>query len=351
MRVERKTLMAHAEEFLKESENNQFIRRHPEGNDLLVDILFRLAELYYQDAGWEFVKAFDRWNALPDSLRGAAAGTTTQAAPLPSPDYSRAEKLYVRILEEFPQNRHAEDCLYDLAKIYEAEPDTISRAKAIDYYEQIVKKFPNSHYLPMVYMGIGDYWFFKEIPSSPDSSNYRRGLINQTPSTGTGLLDYMNQAIASYQAVLATKDSLMYNDAWFKIGWALYRETSLDSAHFPEAVAAFTNCIETTIRLKARLDPSEVSSFSNNSIRYLALLFTSKQWGDGGLDNAAKFVQENPERHDTYGEAVIHQMGEIHAKLYEWDAAVAAYNLYLMFYPLKREAVVVHEQKIEAMKL
>ena len=321
---ERKELISRAEEFLQTAKANEFLSRHPLRSEVMEDFEYRLGELYYQDAGSEFLKRFDAWSAQADSAR---QGLITQTPTPPQPDYSKAENSYLQILEEYPHGKHVDDCLFNLAKIFESQNNPTSREKALNYYERLATLYPGSRYMPMVYMGIGDYWFFKEM--------------GQTDELETDL----GKAIEAYKSVLTTSDNLMYNDAYFKIGWSYYRMN-----HFPEAVEAFTQCIETTISLKGQVEPSEYTSFAQNSIRYLALLFTSKQWGEGGLDNAAKFVQENPVRHDTYGEAVIHQMGDIHAKIYEWDAAIAAYNLYLMFFPLRPEAVVVHEQKIAAME-
>jgi TolA-binding protein len=320
---ERKALIARAEAFRQTIDTNEFLTRHPQRAQVLEDFLYRLAELYYQDAGAEFLKAFDRWNQQVEEAR--AAGQTVPVAP--KPDYSRAMEVYQTILDDYPYGKHMDACLFNLAKIYESQGDSASNEKAIDYYRRLARSFPDSPYIAKVYLGIGDYYFFQE--------NVQPELLDAN----------MRNSINAYQKVLSTPDTALYNDAYFKIGWAFYR---IDQ--FADAVDAFTNCVDNTLELKDKEDPSEVASFFQNSIRYLALCFTSEQWEKAGLENAADYIQADENRRNTYGEAVIRQIGEIHADLYEWSLAIAAYDLYLNLYPLNRYAVDVNEQKIVAME-
>ncbi len=320
---ERKALIARAEALLLTMETNEFLAKYPQRAEVLQDFLYRLAELYYQDDGANFLLTFDQWNE--DVEDAQAKGEPIPKRPIP--DYSSAKEIYQRILNDYPHGKYVDDCLYNLAKLYESENDPENKHKIIENYQRIVNYFPESPYLSMVYLGVGDYNFFQEIENPED------------------LESNMDLAISAYRSVLSTPDTLHHNDAYFKIGWANYRAN-----RFNQAVDAFTQCIETTLAHENRLEPSEVSSFYQKSVRYLALLFTSKQWGEGGLENVARFVQDNPYRRDTYGKDVIQQMGEIHARLFEWEQAVAAYDLYITFYPLTPEVVDVHEQKIIAME-
>ena len=54
---ERKALISRAEVFRQTIDTNEFLTRHPQRAQVLEDFLYRLAELYYQDAGAEFLKA------------------------------------------------------------------------------------------------------------------------------------------------------------------------------------------------------------------------------------------------------------------------------------------------------
>lgn len=320
---ERKALIARAEAMLLSMETNEFLAKYPQRAEVLEDFLFRLAELYYQDDGANFLQAFDQWNLDVET-------TQAKGEPIPErpkPDYTRAKQTYQRILDNYPHGKYVDDCLYNLAKLYENEGDTENEHNIIDNYQHLVNYYPESPHLSMAYLGIGDYHFFRAIENPED------------------LEPTMDQAISAYRSVLGTPDTLHYNDAYFKIGWANYRVN-----RFEQAVNGFTHCIETTLAHEKRLEPSEVTSFYQKSIRYLALLFTSKQWGEGGLENAARFVQDDQKRRDTYGKDVIQQMGEIHAKLFEWQQAIAAYDLYITLYPLNPDVVDVHEQKIDAME-
>ena len=241
----RKALIARGEAFLQEIDTNEFLTRHPQQAQVLEDFLFRLGELYYQDSGAEFLLAFDNWNQLAQEAR--EKGEPTPDAP--QPDYSRAENTYLRILNEYPHGKHVDACLFNLAKIYESQDDPETKEKVIEYYRRLVRSFPDSPYLAMVYIGIGDYYFFKGIDQPED------------------LEPNMRQAIEAYRMVLSTPDTLYFNDAYFKIGWSNYR-----ISQYANAVKAFTSCIEITIALKNQLDQSEYASFYQKSIKYLALL-------------------------------------------------------------------------------
>jgi len=331
---ERKQLIARAEAFRLTIDSNEFLARHPDRAKVLEDFLYRLAELYYQDAGAEFLKAFDDWNRQVEEARKstgaqpAVSGIVGQPLPeAPKPDYSRAEEIYQNILSDYPHGKRIHDCLFNLAKINESKGDSASSEKAVEYYRRLVRSFPDSPHVAMAYLGIGDYYFFLE--------NVAPELLEAN----------MQQSIDAYRSVLSAPDTMLYNDAYFKIGWAFFRINQ-----FADAVDAFTRCIDVTLELKDRENPSEIISFYQNSVRYLSLCFTSQQWAQGGLDNAAQYVQSDPKRRDTYGEAVIRQIGDLHATLYEWKLAIDADNLYLTIYPLNLNAPPVHEQKITAME-
>ena len=70
---ERKTLIARAQAFLLTVDTNEFLIRHPHQSQVLQGFLFRLAELYYQDAGADllFVEApetAEQIEAIPKAL-------------------------------------------------------------------------------------------------------------------------------------------------------------------------------------------------------------------------------------------------------------------------------------------
>ena len=90
--------------------------------------------------------------------------------------------------------------------------DLGDKAQALEFYNTLVKGFPNSEFVPDTYLAIGEYWF--------ENNNAFKALGN-------------------YKKAATYSDSRVYIFALYKLGWCYYNvgesakalETKIGRAH------------------------------------------------------------------------------------------------------------------------
>src|SRR5204863_1588686 len=78
----------------------RFLAKYPAERRFTPDLLFRLAELHFEDAQDEYLAAVD--------------AAQKNGTPPPSPDYSRTVELHQRLIAEFPDYRMIDGAFYVL---------------------------------------------------------------------------------------------------------------------------------------------------------------------------------------------------------------------------------------------
>ncbi|MCA9550137.1 MAG: tetratricopeptide repeat protein [Myxococcales bacterium] len=169
------------------------------GAPYLPDIYLRLAELYVEQAKYEFYLVHEERG---ESAKGSAVAPTARLLK------EKAVETYQRILAEFPEFADSDKVLFFLAHEYR---ELGRYDEMIQTYEQLVGKYPKSSLVLDAYLVLGDYRFDKQ------------DLIG---------------AKRYYQKIIDSPKSSSHPMAHFKMGWVFLNESDHKEAlyHFEAAV-------------------------------------------------------------------------------------------------------------------
>ncbi|MEM7675822.1 MAG: tetratricopeptide repeat protein, partial [Myxococcota bacterium] len=169
------------------------------GAPFLPDIYLRLAELYVEQARYEFYLVHE---LRGESSKGSAIAPTAKLLK------EKAVEIYLRILSEFPRFEDSDKVLFFLAHEYRELGDYRSM---IQRYEELVSKYSKSPLVLDAYLVLGDYRFdrsdlagakryYSKILDAPESSatpmaHFKMGWVYLNES------DY-REALRQFQAAV-----------------------------------------------------------------------------------------------------------------------------------------------------
>lgn len=288
-----------------------FIRSHPESN-VLDRVIFRLAELYYEQAEAEYFAAQERYGRELDLYD---AGQMTEEPVEPKKDFSRTLSLYRELIENYPHSKLVDDAHYAIAFITE---EMQKKDEAIALYEAFLEAFPDSPYVPDVLMRQAEYYF------NPPQNQ-------------------LEKAITIYKKILHYSDTPKYDEALYKLGWSYYKLSD-----YPQAISYFTMLADDIERAR-RLDPnSKVSNpaLRDESIEYIGISFIDYT----GVNGAYEYLNAIGGR--EYGIQILRKIGDAYMDVKEeYAKAIDAYNVLLKLYPFTPDAPMVLARIAEAYRL
>lgn len=289
-----------------------FVRRYPEDPLYSPDAMFRLSELYFErsydtyfQARQRFDKAMEHWD--PDS--GAPEPTE------PSFHYEPTIAMMQRLIVEFPDYRLVDGAYYLLGYCLSEQGE---EERAVDVYEELVARRPDSRFAPEVWTRIGEHYF---------NSNQ------------------LERALYAYNQVLGHVESPFYDKAIYKLAWTHYRLA--DPERTPEE---FQSAVDTFVAL---LDFNEASKkegkerggdLRKESIQYIAISYAEEGWGSS--DKMVAYFDAKGEQ--PYSREVFVALGDVYFDQTRYPDAVRMYQLVQERYPLHAEAPDVQEKIITA---
>jgi TolA-binding protein len=284
-----------------------FLARYPNNREYTPEVMFRLAELYFDQS------LDDYRRALPDydvQRRAYDRGKIPDEPKEPEKDFSKSIVTYQNLLARFPQYPLADAAYYALGFCL-AETDQPEKSVAV--FRQLIEKHPNSQWVPEAWLRVGEY-HFELGQSQGDNAEY-------------------DKSIAAYQQALTAKDSKYYEMALYKLAWSYFQKYD-----FPTAIRTFKTLIEhiDTAGKKGGLG----SQLRSEAVEYLGVSLAEDDWnGDGepdpdaGVDRALGFMKEGkPYEREVlvrYADALY---GEHDVRKY--PQAVAAYRAIIALEPL-----------------
>lgn len=251
-------------------------------------ILFRLAELYFDEASEDFNKRLDEYE------KRAATGDT---ADLKFPEYNldKTLKIYTSIIESYPYDALADNALFFKAL---ALKKLGKDKEATDEFIRVITKYPESEFYVEANMNIGNYYF-----------------DNPTVDSGKGYT-YAEEA---YRRILRYQEHPQFIQAVYRLGWCYYMQDL-----YEDAIAVFKYLVK-EVRLDFDLSRADEKQVSNPLMReeaedYLAISFDES----GDLDAAIKFL--NMINSVNYSAKVFKRMGELREEDMDYDKAIAVYR-------------------------
>jgi tetratricopeptide (TPR) repeat protein len=289
----------------------EFLRRYPDDPKYSPDVMFRLAELYYERTSDDHMLAMRDYE---QQLR--AIDPASEAAPPrePQPDFGRSIELYRRLLSSFPAYALNDASWYLLGYCLEKQNQFDEGLAA---YQQLIARHPRSRFTTEAWVRIGEHFF--------DAYDVANAL---------------ELAAHAYEQAILDRDHPLYDKALYKLGWTYYR---MD--HFDEAVERFV-ALTDHYQHKARAAGEEEvgGDLRNEALQYTAISFADDKWGS--LQRAQAFFAARGGR--PYEHEIYRRMADVYFDQTRHDEAIAGYRLVLEKNPLGRDAPQIQQKIVQA---
>lgn len=283
-----------------------FLTKYPT-SEHTADMLFRLADLYFEESEVAFSAQMDEYSRLEAQLED---NPTLALPPPPLKDYTRSIDLYRRILSQHPSYVNLADTYYMLAWCLSApngeqfDPDS-----ARDVYATIVERFPGSEFSNDANMRLGEYYF--DLPGPRDNPTV-----------------HVITAIRYYEAVLRDGPSgRNYDESIYKLGWSNYKLNDYD-----RALAYLVQLLDYSDQ--QFLETGRLSNMRPEAIEYLAISYAdlSDRQGRTPVEVATAHLNRVGDR--KWQHEVVERLAQILLLQAKFDASVETYQYLQQKWPL-----------------
>jgi cellulose synthase operon protein C len=175
-------------------------------------LLFRLADLYWEESRYYFFEASRKDDDLIRALQ--AKDSAAEARARAEKDQLNGQRdvyakkaidTYTEIVQRYKDFERTDEVLYFLGYNLMEMGD---ERKALVAYNRLVDKFPKSKYLPDAYLAFGEYYF--------NNSRAKR--------------EFLAKALENYKKAASYVDSSVYAFALYKEGWCYFNLTDYGKA-------------------------------------------------------------------------------------------------------------------------
>lgn len=289
----------------------EFLQRYPNDPRYTPDVMFRLAELYYEKSSDDQSVAMKEYEALLKQLDPEKNPTPP---PEPKVDFSKSIALYQRLISDFPNYKLNDASYYLLGYCQEKQEDF---EKARSAYETLIAKYPKSKFTTEAWVRIGEYYF--DAYDVPDA---------------------LSKAAEAYEHAIQDTKHPLYDKALYKLGWVYYRMDRFD-----DAVARFIALIDFYEAEAKRKGEEEVGGdLRNEALQYTAISFVDEKWGS--LAKAQEVFAKLGGR--RYEAEIYRRMGDVYFDQTKHPEAIEAYRLTLQKDPLNKEAPQIQQRIVQA---
>jgi len=252
-------------------------------------VLFRLAELYYDEASDDFNRRIFEYETR------IAGGVDTAELAFPEYSLDKTIELYDRIIANYPKDWLADDALFYKALALKKLGRDIESNEG---FQKLIAGYPESEYFVEANMNIGNYYFTN--PKEEEGRGYKL-------------------AEDAYRRVLQYRDHPQFVYAIYHLGWCYYMQDMYD-----EAISVFKYLIEevdldfdiTKVEDKQVLNPL----MREEAIDYIAISFNEQDDPDGAI----KFLTLIG--NIDYAAMVFKRIGELREEDLDYEAALKVYN-------------------------
>ncbi len=289
----------------------EFLTRYPNDPRYTPDVMFRLAELYYERTSDDQAIAMRDYE---EALKKLDPEKNIAPPPEPRIDFSKSIALYTRLLTDFPTYKLNDASWYLLGYCQEKQEDF---EKARGSYEQLIARYPKSRFTTEAWVRIGEYYF-----DAYDVS------------------DALARAAEAYEHAVEDTKHPLYDKAVYKLGWVYYRMDRFD-----DAVARFLNLVDFYEADAKKKGEEEVGGdLRNEALQYTAISFVDEKWGS--LAKAQEtFARLGGRRYE--GE-VYRRMADVYFDQTRHPEAIEAYRLVLQKDPLNKDAPKIQQRIVQA---
>ncbi|MDP2317276.1 MAG: tetratricopeptide repeat protein [Pseudomonadota bacterium] len=275
------------------------------------DMLFRLADLYFEETEVAFIGQMEEYGRLEAQLEN---NPTLALPPPPLKTYTRSMDLYKRLIAQYPSYENLASTYYMLAWCLSAQNgEHYDPEAARDVYLTIVERFPGSPFSNDANMRLGEYYFDLTGP-------------RENPTA------YVATAIKYYKAVLADGPSgRNYDESIYKLGWSHYKVNEYEEAlGYLVKLLDYSDAqfIETT---------GKVSNMRPEAVEYLAISYAdmADRQGKTPVEVATTHLNKVGER--KWQHDVVERLAEILLIQAKFEASIDTYAYLQKKWPLDPE--------------
>jgi TolA-binding protein len=289
----------------------EFLHRYPGDPKYTPDVMFRLAELYYERSADEQAVAM---RVYEEKLK--AQDPSKQGEPIPEPQihFDDSIRIYRNLLAQFPDYKLNDGVQYLLGYCLEKQGDF---EKGKESYLTLINHYPKSKFATEAWVRLGEYYF--DAVSDPNA---------------------LPQAAQAYEAAIRDQSHPLYDKALYKLGWVYYRMDRFD-----EAVDRFIRLVDYyQQKSKEKGDEDAGGDLRAEALQYTAISFADEKWGS--LAKAQEIFRRLGGR--PYEAEVYRRLGQVYFDQTRHADAVAAYQLVLQKDPLAKDAPQIQQKIVEA---
>jgi TolA-binding protein len=289
-----------------------FLSKYP-GAEASPHVMFRLAELYFEDAENAFLVADSNYNERLIEFQKLINDLPADATELPDPpeeakkDYGKAVRLYAGIVSDYPRYENIDGVYYMLGYcLTEVNAKHRDVPRGLAAMQSVVDDFPSSDFINDASMALGEHYF-------NDAND-------------------LDQAIGHYQRIVdGGEDARFYDKGLYKLAWSHYRLASAE--RFDEYYVAMDLFIKLLDYSERRmLAEGKQSAMKPEAIQYAAISFADMSdlmSRDAGgkispISVAEKFFEGVGER--GYEQDIFIQLADVLTKQARYMEAIEAYE-------------------------
>ena len=285
----------------------EFLQRYPDDPRYTPDVMFRLAELYYERSSDDHLIAMREYE---EKLKAESA--SAEPPPEPLPDFGPSIALYQKLITRFPAYKLDDAAYYLLGYCLEKQNDFENGQVA---YKTLIARYPKSKFVTEAWVRIGEYYF--DAYSDPGA---------------------LAKAAEAYEKALSDKDSPLYDKALYKLGWTYYKMDRFD-----DAVGRFL-ALADYYEGQREKGVEGGGDLRSEALQYAAISLADEKWGS--LDRAKAVFAKSGSR--PYEGEVYKKMGDVFFDQTRHGEAVAAYQLALSKDPLRDDAPMIQQRIVES---
>ncbi|HEY3445506.1 MAG TPA: tetratricopeptide repeat protein [Myxococcales bacterium] len=289
----------------------EFLQRYPEEPKYTPDVMFRLAELYYEKTKDDYNLAMKEYE---DQLKLVEAGKLAAAPPEPKQSFQRSVELYQTLITKFPDYRFNDASRYLLGFCLEKQGEL---EQSRDTFRRLIEMYPTSRYVPEAWVRLGEYYF--------DAVGEPQALEN---------------AAEAYAKAATFKDHPLYDKAIYKLGWTYYRMDNFD-----RAVDAFVQLVDFYDQQSKEKGEEEAGGdLRTEALQYMAISFADEKWGS--IAKAQELFGRIGPR--PWEAELWKRLGDVYSDQTKWDDAIAAFKQNLAKDPTNPGAPQIQDKIVKA---
>jgi TolA-binding protein len=331
-----------------------FLRRHPADPRWSPDVMFRLAELYFEKENDAHLRATDRYDR---EMARFEAGRRSTAPVQPRLDYRRTIELHRRLVKRFPRYRLVDGayyllgfCLNEMGREEQGTRAFLALVCANRQGSAPASAAPVER-LPA------------RVPPAPgtrprlETAVYAgcRPLRRQSRFLAEAWLrigerhfdeNELGPAVAAYRQVLRQREGQYHDAALYKLAWSYYR-----ADHLAEAARHFDRLVVYSDTRTGRRG----TEMRPEAIQYLGVVFAEDDWDgdtrpdrDHGLRRLEVFYRGR--RGERHVHEIYRRLGEIYFDTTRYAEAVEVFKRMILNWPLRPESPEIQRRIVLALE-